>query len=100
MAERWVWIATEVSLAAHPEQLAEHGGAEGLRDAGALRCTHRGCYTAERVGLRKRVKPNDARSCRARPSSANSARASPTALANLNPNPEQGLARLTRLLAG
>ncbi len=36
MAEDWVWIATEVALAAHVEQLAEHGGAEGVRDAGAL----------------------------------------------------------------
>jgi len=33
---RIVWIATEVALAAHAEQLAEHGGAEGVRDAGAL----------------------------------------------------------------
>ena len=32
----WVWIATEVALAAHAEQLAEHGGGEGVRDAGAL----------------------------------------------------------------
>src|SRR5215207_579218 len=36
MAESWVWIATEVALAAHAEQLAEHGGGEGVRDAGAL----------------------------------------------------------------
>lgn len=33
---RIVWIATEVALAAHGEQLAEHGGADGVRDAGAL----------------------------------------------------------------
>ena len=32
----WVWIATEVALAAHAEQLAEHGGGEGARDAGML----------------------------------------------------------------
>jgi len=32
----WLWIATEVALAAHAEQLAEHGGGEGVRDAGAL----------------------------------------------------------------
>jgi len=32
----WVWIATEVAMAAHAGQLAEHGGAEGVRDAGAL----------------------------------------------------------------
>lgn len=32
----WLWIITEVALAAHAEQLAEHGGSEGVRDAGAL----------------------------------------------------------------
>ena len=32
----WIWIATEVALAAHAEQLAEHGGGDGIRDAGAL----------------------------------------------------------------
>ncbi len=32
----WLLIATEVALAAHAEQLAEHGGGEGVRDAGAL----------------------------------------------------------------
>jgi len=31
-----VWIATEVALAAHAEQLAEHGGGDGIRDAGML----------------------------------------------------------------
>ena len=36
MAQSWLWIATEVALAAHAEQLAEHGGAVGVRDAGAL----------------------------------------------------------------
>ncbi len=36
MAHKWVWIATEVALAAHAEQLAEHGGGDGIRDAGAL----------------------------------------------------------------
>lgn len=36
MSQRYAWIATEVALAAHAEQLAEHGGAEGVRDAGAL----------------------------------------------------------------
>lgn len=29
-------MAVEVTLAAHAEQLAEHGGGEGVRDAGAL----------------------------------------------------------------
>ena len=36
MARDWVWIATSVAEAVHAEQLAEHGGAAGLRDAGAL----------------------------------------------------------------
>ncbi|HEY6817669.1 MAG TPA: type II toxin-antitoxin system death-on-curing family toxin [Croceibacterium sp.] len=36
MAESWIWIATEVADAAHAEQLAEHGGGQGARDAGAL----------------------------------------------------------------
>lgn len=31
-----VWIETEVALAIHDRQLAEHGGASGVRDAGAL----------------------------------------------------------------
>ena len=34
MAHNWVWIATEVALAAHAEQLVEHGGGDGLRDEG------------------------------------------------------------------
>jgi death-on-curing protein len=32
----WVWVAVEVAEAAHAEQLAEHGGGEGMRDRGAL----------------------------------------------------------------
>ncbi|MEL6707044.1 MAG: type II toxin-antitoxin system death-on-curing family toxin [Pseudomonadota bacterium] len=36
MAQSWVWIATNVALAAHAEQLAEHGGGDGIRDAGML----------------------------------------------------------------
>ena len=39
MTRKWVWIATEVALvalAAHGEQLAEHGGGDGIRDAGML----------------------------------------------------------------
>ncbi|KZX90122.1 death-on-curing protein [Erythrobacter sp. HI0037] len=36
MTRKWVWIATEVALAAHSEQLAEHGGGDGIRDAGML----------------------------------------------------------------
>ena len=36
MTGQWVWIATGVAEAAHVEQLAEHGGPAGVRDAGAL----------------------------------------------------------------
>jgi death-on-curing protein len=32
----WVWIASNVLYAVHDEQLAEHGGLAGLRDANAL----------------------------------------------------------------
>lgn len=28
----WLWVAAEVAAAAHAEQLAEHGGGEGVRD--------------------------------------------------------------------
>lgn len=31
---RWVWVERSVLLAVHDEQLAEHGGAVGLRDEG------------------------------------------------------------------
>lgn len=30
----WVWLNRQALLAAHDEQLAEHGGASGLRDEG------------------------------------------------------------------
>lgn len=33
---RWAWIGRSVILAVHDEQLAEHGGASGLRDVGLL----------------------------------------------------------------
>ena len=36
MTQDWIWVATEVAIAAHAEQLAEHGGGEGVRDPGAL----------------------------------------------------------------
>lgn len=36
MAGEWVWIVTKVALAAHAEQLLEHGGGDGVRDAGML----------------------------------------------------------------
>lgn len=32
----WIWVSLEVALAAHYEQLAEHGGGEGVRDSGML----------------------------------------------------------------
>ena len=34
--ETWNWIDTSVVLAIHDEQLAEHGGAAGIRDPGLL----------------------------------------------------------------
>ncbi|MFM9937444.1 MAG: type II toxin-antitoxin system death-on-curing family toxin [Novosphingobium sp.] len=36
MSQGWLWVASEVARAAHAEQLAEHGGAEGVRDDGLL----------------------------------------------------------------
>lgn len=36
MAQDWIWVALAVAEAAHAEQLAEHGGGEGVRDAGLL----------------------------------------------------------------
>jgi death-on-curing protein len=36
MSQGWIWIATEVAAAAHLEQIAEHSGGEGVRDAGLL----------------------------------------------------------------
>jgi death on curing protein len=32
----WIWVSLEVALAAHHEQLAEHGGGVGLREAAML----------------------------------------------------------------
>lgn len=32
----WIWIATQVAMAAHHEQLVEHGGGQGVRDARLL----------------------------------------------------------------
>ncbi len=34
--KRWIWIDPAAIIAIHNEQLAEHGGGEGLRDAGLL----------------------------------------------------------------
>jgi len=36
VAEPVVWVRVDVVLAIHRRQLAEHGGSEGLRDAGLL----------------------------------------------------------------
>ena len=36
MTQKWIWVAVEVAIAAHAEQLAEHGGGEGVRDMGLL----------------------------------------------------------------
>jgi len=33
-ARKWVWLDPRVLLAIHEEQLAEHGGATGIRDQG------------------------------------------------------------------
>ena len=32
----WIWIATDVAVAAYREQLVAHGGGDGIRDAGLL----------------------------------------------------------------
>jgi death-on-curing protein len=32
----WIWVETRVAIAAHAEQLAEHGGAAGVRDFNML----------------------------------------------------------------
>jgi death-on-curing protein len=32
----WRWVGREVVLAVHDRQLAEHGGLDGVRDAGAI----------------------------------------------------------------
>lgn len=36
MTQDWIWVALGVAGAAHLEQLAEHGGGEGVRDARLL----------------------------------------------------------------
>lgn len=36
MPQNWIWVAPDVARAVHAEQLAEHGGAEGVRDDGLL----------------------------------------------------------------
>lgn len=34
--QAWVWMTQDILLAVHDEQIAEHGGGTGLRDAGLL----------------------------------------------------------------
>ncbi|MCA0324155.1 MAG: type II toxin-antitoxin system death-on-curing family toxin [Proteobacteria bacterium] len=34
--QAWVWVTQDILLAVHDEQIAEHGGGTGLRDAGLL----------------------------------------------------------------
>lgn len=36
MTTGWTWVAADLAMAAHAEQIAEHGGGEGVRDPGAL----------------------------------------------------------------
>ena len=36
MTQGWIWVTLAVAEAIHAEQLAEHGGGEGARDAGLL----------------------------------------------------------------
>ncbi|MEO6361419.1 MAG: type II toxin-antitoxin system death-on-curing family toxin [Sphingomicrobium sp.] len=36
MSSQWVWVTVEVALAAHAEQIAEHGGGDGVRDQSLL----------------------------------------------------------------
>jgi death on curing protein len=36
VAQEWTWVALAVAQAAHREQLAEHGGGEGVRDGRLL----------------------------------------------------------------
>ena len=36
MKQQWIWVTVEVAITAHAEQLAEHGGGNGVRDPGLL----------------------------------------------------------------
>ncbi len=36
MSQKWIWVAQEVAIAVHAEQLSEFGGGEGVRDFGLL----------------------------------------------------------------
>ncbi|WP_327753146.1 type II toxin-antitoxin system death-on-curing family toxin [Sphingobium sp. SJ10-10] len=34
--QNWIWVTVAVAMAAHAEQVAEHGGDDGIRDKGLL----------------------------------------------------------------
>jgi death on curing protein len=36
VVQQWIWVTPDVALAVHAEQIAEHGGSEGVRDAGLV----------------------------------------------------------------
>lgn len=36
MKQQWIWVALDVAIAAHAQQIAEHGGGEGIRETGLL----------------------------------------------------------------
>lgn len=36
MADLWWWLTVETAMAAHAEQLVEHGGSAGIRDQNLL----------------------------------------------------------------
>ncbi len=36
MTQQWIWVTLDVAIAAHREQLAEHGGGDGVRDMSLL----------------------------------------------------------------
>ena len=47
----WVWVATAVAEAAHLEQIAEHGGGEGVRDPGLLESARAHPQNLERFAI-------------------------------------------------
>ncbi|MFN5128534.1 MAG: type II toxin-antitoxin system death-on-curing family toxin [Sphingomonadaceae bacterium] len=36
MTQAWIWVTLDVAIAAHAEQIAEHGGGAGIRESGLL----------------------------------------------------------------
>jgi death-on-curing protein len=36
MTQAWIWVTLDVAIAAHAEQIAEHGGGDGIRESGLL----------------------------------------------------------------